>query len=294
MTSNYIKLLQKVDNKKVDCDVYVISLRGKMNGTWHCYRFQALHRTCTLDVYRFLMSFDGDILTLDIPDAPRCFMIVQHAFLHRLEPPRLWPHTWDFATEPYHCWLNMVKPCCSIHVKIRWNYQLDICTFVTFMPLSLDMEYLPRNHVFVLGLFIYFVGCVGEIIFVILGEGMAWASKYSPVGLVCFQRSSTRHNPQLGYSFQDPNVIGVFSMVHHGNGQSPIIDDFPMKTSIYIWGFPPAMFDYWIDLQGGAPKIANLVYNSNNYGFCWWYIYSFHGDHKPTYNYRGILYPLVI
>ena len=27
-------------------------------------------------------------------------------------------------------------------------------------------------------------------------------------------------------------------------------------------------------VQGGAPKIANLVYNSNNYGFCWWYIYS--------------------
>ena len=33
MTSNYIKLLQEVDNKKVDCDVYVISLRGKINGT---------------------------------------------------------------------------------------------------------------------------------------------------------------------------------------------------------------------------------------------------------------------
>jgi hypothetical protein len=25
------------------------------------------------------------------------------------------------------------------------------------------------------------------------------------------------------------------------------------------------------------PSIAKLVYNSNNYGFCWWYIYSFHG-----------------
>ena len=22
-------------------------------------------------------------------------------------------------------------------------------------------------------------------------------------------------------------------------------------------------------IQGGAPKIAKLVYNSNNYGFCW-------------------------
>ena len=41
----------------------------------------------------------------------------------------------------------------------------------------------------------------------------------------------------------------------------------------------------WLEgnsLQCEAPKIAKLVYNSDNYGL--WYLYSYWGESKPTYN----------
>ena len=42
-------------------------------------------------------------------------------------------------------------------------------------------------------------------------------------------------------------------------------------------GLPPQK---WADLKMALPqklRAYKLVYNSNNYGFCWWYIYSYWG-----------------
>ena len=76
----------------------------------------------------------------------------------------------------------------------------------------------------------------------------------------------------------------------------------PRSQKTYAWGIPREK--YWGAsgsacetiqdmgknsvaepiLQGGAPKIAKLVYNSHNYGL--WYLYCnySYGSYKPTYN----------
>ena len=64
-------------------------------------------------------------------------------------------------------------------------------------------------------------------------------------------------------------------------GQLLVITGYKWDYTIYKWGYK-----YNLYIQNGAPKIAKLVYNSNNYGFMV-LITIVTGAYKTTYNWWG-------